>query len=143
MTLERVGEAIPITDATVQELQLELLRRTSFNMLNGERIARSLLAHRDLWRSVMFDRKPYWTIYYEHLSPSWLIKMRDMQYNIWNADCLFILTDVEKLPRMREVIETEEWCGDVEIYDNKDDVERALGTGREKVQSAIIVVWWD
>ena len=35
----------------MQEIQLELLRRTSFNALDGERVADSLVRHRDLWLS--------------------------------------------------------------------------------------------
>jgi hypothetical protein len=44
-----MNEAVSLRDATVQEIQLELLRRSSFNALNGERVVDSLLRHRDLW----------------------------------------------------------------------------------------------
>jgi hypothetical protein len=37
-----------LRDATVQKIQLELIRRTSFNALEGEKVFASLLRHRDL-----------------------------------------------------------------------------------------------
>jgi hypothetical protein len=34
-----------------------LLRRTGFNALDGERVAASLLRHRDLWLAALLDRR--------------------------------------------------------------------------------------
>jgi hypothetical protein len=36
-------ESISLRDASVQDIQLELLRRTSFNALDGEKVHASLL----------------------------------------------------------------------------------------------------
>ena len=41
-------ETPSLRDASAQEIQLELIRRTSFNALDGEKVHASLLAHRDL-----------------------------------------------------------------------------------------------
>ena len=43
-----MNENLLLRHATVQDIQLELLRRTKFNALDGERIVASLLKHRDL-----------------------------------------------------------------------------------------------
>ena len=51
-----MNELCLLRDATVQEIQLELLRRTQFNALDGERVVDSLLRHRDLWLSFLLDR---------------------------------------------------------------------------------------
>ncbi len=37
-----MSESLLLRDATVQEIQLELLRRSSFNALDGERLVDSL-----------------------------------------------------------------------------------------------------
>lgn len=141
--VERLGEPVPLTGATVQEIQLELLRRTAFNNLDGERIARALLEHRDLWLSVMLDRAPIWNIQYMRLPVSWLVKMRDMPHNIWNADTLYIVSDSVEKARKLERIATGEnhWGGEVLVYEKQTEIDRALGTGRH--EHAIVTVWWD
>src|SRR5215471_17883930 len=85
--------SISLRDASVQEIQLELLRRTKFNAFDRERVYASLMAHRDLWLAVLLDR-PGVANYAEPGLPlmSGLIKLRDLPDNIWNADTLYILT---------------------------------------------------
>jgi hypothetical protein len=51
-----MNEPVLLREATVQEIQLELLRRTCFNALDGERVRASLLKHRDLWLAALLDR---------------------------------------------------------------------------------------
>ena len=36
-----MNESVPLRDASVQDIQLELLRRTRFNALDGERVLRA------------------------------------------------------------------------------------------------------
>ncbi len=45
-----------LRDASVQEIQLELIRRASFNALDGEKVYASLLRNRGLWRVCLLDR---------------------------------------------------------------------------------------
>lgn len=52
---EKLG-AIPLGKATIQEIQLELIRRRRFHEFDGQRVADCLLQHRDLWEAVMMDR---------------------------------------------------------------------------------------
>jgi len=51
-----VNESPSLRDASVQEIQLELLRRSCWNALDGERVHASLMKHRDLWLAVLLDR---------------------------------------------------------------------------------------
>ena len=83
-----MNEPLAPRDASVQDIQLELIRRTTFNAMNGERIVASLLAHRDLW-----------------------------------------------------LAEEEDWGGMVHLYLNEEDIDRALGTGREAY--GLLSIWWD
>jgi hypothetical protein len=74
-----------LSEATVQEIQFELIRRSSFNALDGPRVLESLQRHRELWLSVVFDRIGFCDT--ESLLPiSSLIKLRDLPRNIWNAE---------------------------------------------------------
>jgi hypothetical protein len=47
---------IALGDATVQDIQLELIRRTRFNAMDGRQVYASLLAHRHLWTAALLDR---------------------------------------------------------------------------------------
>ena len=64
-----MNESLSLRAATVQEIQLELLRRTSFNALD------------------------------------------------------------------------EEWAGEVYVYENQEEIDSALGTGRDEY--GLLSVWWD
>lgn len=136
-------EPLSLRAATVQEIQLELLRRTSFNALVGELVYASLMRHRDLWRAVLLDR-PGIPNYAEptFLLISGLIKLRDIPDNFWNADSLFISTrshaDAQELAR---IIEEEEWGGEVQVYEDQSEIDRALGIGR--LEYGLLSVWWD
>src|SRR6266404_7868314 len=76
--------------ATVQELQLELFRRSVGADSRVEEFLRLLLESQHLWRGLIIDRLGvneggHW------LQPSSLIKLRNIHQNYWNADTLFVL----------------------------------------------------
>lgn len=136
-------ESISLRDAAVQEIQLELLRRTNFNALDGERVAGSLLKHRDLWLSFLLDR-PGLANYAEpsRLLMMGLIKLRDLPDDFWNSDTLFILTPTHAQAReLARIAEEEDWAGEVYVYKNQEEIDRALGTGRDEY--GLVSVWWD
>jgi hypothetical protein len=139
-----MNESLSLRDASVQDIQLELIRRTSFNAMNGERIVASLLRHHDLWRAVLLDRQglPNYDEP-ELLLTSGLIKLRDLPQNLWNADTLFILTRTrEQARRLAQIVEEEDWVADVvRVYDNQQEIDHALGTGRREY--GLVSVWWD
>lgn len=138
-----MNESLTLRDATVQEIQWELLRRTQFNALDGEAVCASLERHRELWTAVMLDRqgladykRP------RHLLMMGLIKLRDLPDNFWNADTLFILTPTrEAAARLADIIREEDWGGEVLTYEDQSETDSALGTGG--VEYGLLSVWWD
>jgi hypothetical protein len=138
-----MDEALLLRHATVQDIQLELLRRTRFNALDGERVAASLLKHRDLWLAALLDR-PGVPNYAEpgRLLTAGLIKLRDLPDNIWNADTLFLLTPTRReTEQLRQIAEEEDWGGEVQVYEDQAEIDRALGAGR--MEYGLMSVWWD
>lgn len=129
-----------LADAAIQEIQLELIRRTRFNSCDGEQIARSLLANRALWEAVYMDRVG--VVRAGRLPAMALIKLRDMPANIWNVDTLYVLTpDAKSAHALADIARIEDWGGEVSVRDNGDEVDDALG-GAEDGQ-AIVKIWWD
>jgi hypothetical protein len=132
-----------LRDASVQEIQLELLRRTCFNLLDGERVVASLMAHRDLWLATLLDR-PGVPNYAEpgRLLMAGLIKLRDLPDNYWNADTLFVLTRTrEQARRLAQIADDEDWGAMTQIYEDQRDIDDALGTGRQEY--GLVSFWWD
>ncbi|HET6250352.1 MAG TPA: hypothetical protein VFE47_21880 [Tepidisphaeraceae bacterium] len=132
-----------LRDASVQDIQLELLRRSAYNAMNGQRVADSLLRHRDLWISALLDRQGLPD--YDNpgrLLRMGLIKLRDLPENIWNADTLFIHTAThDKARQLARIAEDEEWCGEVVLIESQEEIDGALGTGRDEY--GMLYVWWD
>ncbi|HET6883238.1 MAG TPA: hypothetical protein VFI31_23915 [Pirellulales bacterium] len=131
---------LPLGEATAQDIQLELIRRWQFNTFDGPAIAAKLLEHRDLWEAVMMDRLALSG--FGNLPAMGLIKLRDLPYNEWNVDTLYVLApDKEAAKKLVEAVDFEESGGMVSLYDDPKDVDHALGSGRET--RAIIAIWWD
>jgi hypothetical protein len=138
-----MDQSLSLPNASVQEIQLELLRRTSFNALDGERVYASLLKHRPLWTAVLLDR-PGVANYAEprHLLMGGLIKLRDLPDNFWNADTLFILTPTRELAReLARIADEEDWAGEIQLHEDLPETDNALGTGRQTY--GLLSVWWD
>ncbi len=138
-----MNQSSRLCDATVQEIQLELLRRTRFSALDGEKLYASLLKHRHLWLAALLDR-PGVPDYAEpsRLLMSGLIKLRDLPDNYWNADTLFILTRThDEANQIARIAEEEDWAGEVVVFDDQSEIDRALGTGRQGY--GLVSIWWD
>ncbi len=138
-----MNQPVSLRDASVQDIQLELLRRTKFNALDGERVVASLLQHRDLLLAVLLDR-PGVPNYAEPglLLTAGLIKLRDLPDSYWNADTLFVLTRThEQARQLARIAEEEDWGGEVRVFDDQQEIDRALGTGRQEY--GLMSVWWD
>lgn len=100
-----------LSEASVQEIQLELIRRTNFNAFDGGRVAASLEKNRTLGESAMLDR--FCISHPGHLPKMGLLKLRDLSANIWNADTLYLLTPtVHAASQLANLIELEDWGGD-------------------------------
>jgi hypothetical protein len=130
-----------LSETTVQEIQLELLRRTEIEALNGQKIHDSLLKHRALWTAVMLDR---FVLDNGRKLPSLgLMKLRNLPDDYWNADTLYILTpDIASARRLAEIAEEEHWGGLVRVHDDSHEVCMALGSFRDEKQ-AVVSIWWD
>jgi hypothetical protein len=132
-----------LRDASVQDIQLELLRRSCWNALDGERVYAGLMKHRELWLAVLLDR-PGIADYAQpsRLLMSGLIKLRDLPDNFWNADTLYILTETHaQANELARIAEDEDWAGEIVVYKNQDEIDRALGTGRQ--ENGLLSIWWD
>lgn len=138
-----MSEPLSLRDATVQDIQLELIRRSTHNAFDGEKVHASLLKHRSLWTAVLLDRpgvanyaKP------SHLLTMGLIKLRDLPYNEWNADELCILTPTrEAAKELANIAEDEEWCAETVVYEDQAVMDNALGVGR--MEFGLLSIWWD
>jgi len=135
---------LKLADATVQEIQLELIRRASFNEFDGPKVVESLQRHRDKWRAVWMTR--FGVHHEEH--PDWypamsLIPLRDLAGNHWNVDTLVVLTeDIERARELAAVAEAEDWrADDVHVEEHEKEISSALG--RSPTRSWILSVWWD
>jgi hypothetical protein len=139
-----MNDTVLLRNATAQEIQLELIRRTRLNAFDGERIYASLLNHRELWQATLLDR-PGLANYRQpgQLLMCGLIKLRDLDGNIWTADKLFILTAKrEQAEEMARIIEEEDWGGEQPtVYDDQDEIDNALGMGGE--ECGLVSIWWD
>jgi hypothetical protein len=138
-----MNPSLSLRDASVQDIQLELLSRTRFNSMDGERVCASLLKHRHLWLATLLDR-PGIADYAEpsDLLMCGLIKLRDLCDNIWNADTLFILTRTRaQAQELARIAEDEDWAGEVRVYQKQKEIDHALGTGRHEY--GLLSVWWD
>lgn len=116
----------------VQAVQLELIRRTSFNMFDGERVHRDLVERRGEWSAVLLDRLP---------SRSDLIKLRDLPLGSWNADTLCVLARSLGDAHELEELGRDHWSADhVEVYGEEASAQ-ALGTSRP--EGTVVTLWWD
>ena len=134
-------EPLPLTEASVQEIQLELIRRQRFNQFDGPKIVASLRRHRSLWRAVLMDRLGF--VSENHGSQWGLIKLRDLPTNRWNVDDLYILTDtLDQARQLQQIAEDEQWEADnVTLLENEQ--ERAHALGSFPPPGFIIAFWWD
>ena len=126
----------PLATATVQDIHLELIRRSEHNAFHGERVLAGLLAHRQDWQAVLFDTYGLAT---DRGLPARLLKLHDMVYNDYNADTLYILA-VHAEAAQRLVTLAESWGAEPHIY-NQADTERALGTSC--TNERLVQMWWD
>jgi hypothetical protein len=132
-------ESLALTEASVQEIQLELIRRRQFNQFDGAKIVASLRRHRRLWRAVLMDRLGF----VDHDRTHWgLIKLRDLPLNTWNVDDLYIMTDtLDQAREIERIAEQEQWLADnIDLVQDEAARANALGTSDP---GYIISFWWD
>lgn len=126
----------PLAAATVQDIHLELIRRSAHNAFHGARVLADLLTHRQSWQAVLFDTYGLAT---DRGLPARLLKLRDMACNDYNADTLYILA-VNEAAAQRLTVLAESWGAEPHIY-SQEDTERALGTSC--ANECLVQMWWD
>ncbi|MBI3270472.1 MAG: hypothetical protein HYZ53_15795 [Planctomycetes bacterium] len=123
-----------LREATAQQIQLELLRRTQMNALDGASVARDLVAHADKWEAVIFSRPSR-----SFREPD-LITLRDLPDNCWNADTLYVLArDRAGAEWLAE--RAPEWCSEEAVVLRGESACRALGSSEEGKE--VLLFWWD
>ncbi|MBI4789564.1 MAG: hypothetical protein HY782_21245 [Chloroflexi bacterium] len=127
---------LTLARATVQEIHLELIRRSQHNNFDGEDVLADLLAHREDWQAVLFDTHGL----SGHSGMSGPIKLRDMAENLYNVDTLYILA-VSQNSAERLAALAEPWMADtVRIYD-QEETDDLLGGADENL--CVVEMWWD
>ena len=132
--------ATALREASIQDIQLELIRRRSFHAFDGERIVDCLRRNRELWEAVLMDRvaisQP------GSLPTLGLMKLRGLSSEEWNVDTLYILTrSKEDAKQLAEVLNRRQWGGLVDVHADLEEVDNALGGS--KPGQAIVSIWWD
>ena len=129
----------------VQRLHLELFRRVRYNLLDGERVVRDLLTWRDLWYSVLPTRfplhipRPGDREYHPYTELSML---RNARWDSWPADTLYIWTNDEALPQLRQRIEESWEPSEVVVISPETDEEMHL-SHLDGEHDRVLFVWWD
>jgi hypothetical protein len=133
-------EPLLLTEASVQEIHLELIRRHQYNAFDGRKIVQSLRLHRSLWEAVLMDRPGFQDR--DGTSHLGLIKLRDLSGNFWNVDYLFILAQtLQQARELARIAEQEEWLADeISIMEDEQQRSAALGTGDP---GYVVSMWWD
>lgn len=129
----------------VQRLHLELFRRVRYNFLDGERVVCDLLDWHDLWYSVLptrfplFFNKPDDKQYHPSTELSML---RHVRWDSWPADTLYIWTNDEALPQLRQRIEERWEPSEIEVISPDADEEMRF-THLDDEHDRVLFVWWD
>ena len=129
----------------IQRLHLELFRHVRYNLLDGERVVRDLLDWRDLWYSVLPARFPYFfgkqddKQYHPYTELSML---RCTRWESWPADTLYIWTNDEALPQLRQRIE-ERWEPSEIVVISPETDEEMHFTHLDSEHDRVLFVWWD
>jgi len=142
--MPNTNPGIQLADASIQQIQLELIRRWRFNEFDGQRVADSLLRHQDLWLAAYMDRfgvpnKEHWDWF-----PAFsLIKLRDLAGNRWNVDSLVVLTEnLDRARQLAEIAKSDDWhANDLIVQDNREEIEMALGMA--PCDFGVLSAWWD
>jgi hypothetical protein len=115
----------------VQKLQFELMEIASFNEFVGEIVVKDLVAHEELWRSVLMN---------SHVSSEF--PLRDMPEGYWSVSTLFIYASNKDNGRLWELANL--WGADEVDWIVGSEAGDMLGaSGPQTKDMKILRVWWD
>ena len=131
----------PLREATVQDIQLELIRRHRFNAFDGQRVYDFLIKHRHLWQAVIMDRLGY--VMKDETGANWgLIKLRDLPADIWNVDTLIVMPhSVGAAEQLARLFDEADLGGEKAVVEGPEKTRAALG--EYPCSQGLVSVWWD
>ncbi len=134
-----------LAELSVQDIELELIRRRRFNAFDGARIADSLERHSQLWLAAHMDRFGLGrTAHPDWFPQGSLIKLRDLRSNRWNVDTLVVLTaDIGGAGELANIARVENWCADELAVQEDTEEEIAAALGRSSLGFGVFSAWWD
>ncbi len=117
-------------EATAQEIQLELIRRASFNEFDGPRVAADLQSHRELWVAALMNREDLITLRdlprLWHVDTLWIIPARGKEAELWSLAAQWSIDEIDW-------IGGELGCRLLGFWDRE----------RRQDQQQILRLWWD
>jgi hypothetical protein len=119
-----------LSEASIQEIQLELVRRWGFNEFDGKEVYADLMSNSHLWQGVVMD------------SSFPLVKLRDMvDDGLWNVDLLYIWAKDEQCAQ--QLLEFgEKWRAASAEICSTEEMNELMGTLGRK-ERRLVVMWWD
>ncbi|HXQ32545.1 MAG TPA: hypothetical protein VN843_00850 [Anaerolineales bacterium] len=116
-----------ISDA--QQLQLDIIAKTNFNLFEGRKIVALLEENHGMWRSV--------------LMPLDFISLRDMENGRWHADTLYIYPEDGYQFELEELVKEQFNADEIQWIGGSDAVDMLGTTEVEDKSYVILQVWWD
>jgi len=114
----------------IQQLQFDLMEKSSFNEFDGPRIVSDLVTHSELWLgAVMGD-----------ICRGDLIVLRDIKDNYWNVATLYILCYKEQAKDLRKLATM--WKADEMLW-LRDPQAKLADWSSESKDYKILSLWWD
>lgn len=128
----------------IQAIQLELMKRASFNSFDGEAVVEDLIKNRNLWEACIMIRDLGAKVMYhiplnvEYINND-LISLRDLAEDFWNVDTLYIIINPNKGKEIKLLAKG--WDASKITMLSKEKTDERLGSwpSRKKV----LMIWWD
>src|SRR5437879_394056 len=141
MEVVQMNDQQLLRETSVQDIQLELIRRHRYNLFDGERVYDFLMKHRHLWEAVIMDRLGY--VSKDETGANWgLIKLRDLPGNCWNVDTLIVMTDTyESAKDLARLFDEADLGGEKAVVEPPEKTATALGM--HPCHCGLVSVWWD
>ncbi|HEU0297785.1 MAG TPA: hypothetical protein VFR47_33895 [Anaerolineales bacterium] len=112
-----------------QQIQLDIIAKTNFNLFNGREIAQWLKENHKMWKAVLL--------------PLDFISLRDMDEGHWHADTLYIYPEDGWQFKLEEVMR-EQFNADEIRWIGGESAGDMLGTSEVDDKSYVILeAWWD
>jgi hypothetical protein len=112
-----------------QQIQLDIIAKTNFNLFNGRGIAKWLKENHRMWKAVLL--------------PLDFISLRDMDEGHWHADTLYIYPEDGWQFKLEEVMR-EQFKADEIRWIGGESAGDMLGTSEVDDKSYVILeAWWD